>query len=156
MKTNHHTETDQRSGTLDDLSYTFEDRKQAEALLAGENRLLEMLATGCTLSEILDALCRLIEDFRERITLRNCFGRPCQQSTEARCSAQPSPQLQRVDPWQTREYLFRSMRHGCISQRTSDCCRCRVGHTMGHIRMACSGNGTRTAGLLVHSDTVIR
>jgi formate hydrogenlyase transcriptional activator len=62
MKTNHHTETDQRSGTLDDLSYTVEDRTQAEALLAGENRLLEMLATGCTLSEILDALCRLIEN----------------------------------------------------------------------------------------------
>ena len=62
MKTNHHSETDQRSGTLDDLSYTVEDRKQAEALLAGENRLLEMLATGCTLSEILDALCRLIEN----------------------------------------------------------------------------------------------
>ena len=62
MKTNRHTETDQRSGTLDDLSYTVEDRKQAEALLAGENRLLEMLATGCTLSEFLDALCRLIEN----------------------------------------------------------------------------------------------
>jgi formate hydrogenlyase transcriptional activator len=62
MKTNRHTEIDQRSGTLDDLSYTFEDRKQAEALLAGENRLLEMLATGCTLSEFLDALCRLIEN----------------------------------------------------------------------------------------------
>ncbi len=62
MKTNHHTETDQRSSTLHDLSYTFEDRTQAETLLAGENRLLEMLATGCTLSEILDALCRLIEN----------------------------------------------------------------------------------------------
>ena len=62
MKTNHHTETDQRSGKSDDLSYTVEDRKQAEALLTGENRLLEMLATGCTLSEFLDALCRLIED----------------------------------------------------------------------------------------------
>ena len=62
MKTDRHTETDQRSGTLDDLSYTVEDRKQAEALLAGENRLLEMLATGCTLSEFLDALCRLIEN----------------------------------------------------------------------------------------------
>jgi PAS domain S-box-containing protein len=62
MKTNHQTENDQRSGTLDDLSYTVEDRTQAEALLAGENRLLEMLATGCTLSEILDALCRLIEN----------------------------------------------------------------------------------------------
>ncbi len=62
MKTTHHTGTDQRSDMLDDLSYTGEDRKQAEALLAGENRLLEMLATGCTLSEFLDALCRLIEN----------------------------------------------------------------------------------------------
>jgi formate hydrogenlyase transcriptional activator len=47
----------------DDLSRTaIEDPKRAEALLAGENRLLEMLATGCTLSEFLDALCRLIEN----------------------------------------------------------------------------------------------
>jgi len=63
MKTNRHNETNQRSATPEDLSHTdIEDRKWAETLLAGENRLLEMLATGCTLSEILDALCRLIED----------------------------------------------------------------------------------------------
>src|SRR4249920_513101 len=63
MKTSRHNETNQRSATPDDLSPTdSEDRKWAETLLAGENRLLEMLATGCTLSEILDALCRLIED----------------------------------------------------------------------------------------------
>lgn len=62
MKANHNTETDPRSGALDDLSHRVEDHKRAETLLAGENRLLEMLATGCTLSEILDALCRLIED----------------------------------------------------------------------------------------------
>ena len=63
MKTNLHNETNQRSTTPDDLSQTdIEDRKWAETLLAGENRLLEMLATGCTLSEFLDALCRLIED----------------------------------------------------------------------------------------------
>ena len=63
MKTNHPTEADRRSTTPDDLSHAdIEDRKWAETLLAGENRLLEMLATGCTLAEILDALCRLIED----------------------------------------------------------------------------------------------
>ena len=63
MKTTRHNEANQRSATPDDLSHTdMEDRKRAETLLAGENRLLEMLATGCTLSEILDALCRLIED----------------------------------------------------------------------------------------------
>jgi formate hydrogenlyase transcriptional activator len=63
MKTDRHTEPDQQSATPNDLPHPdIEDRKWAETLLAGENRLLEMLATGCTLSEFLDALCRLIED----------------------------------------------------------------------------------------------
>jgi formate hydrogenlyase transcriptional activator len=63
MKINRHNEANQRSATPDNLSHNdIEDRKRAETLLAGENRLLEMLATGCALSEILDALCRLIED----------------------------------------------------------------------------------------------
>src|SRR5437879_5099722 len=37
-------------------------RKHAEALLAGENRLLEMVARGDSLTRILDALCRLVEE----------------------------------------------------------------------------------------------
>jgi PAS domain S-box-containing protein len=36
--------------------------KQAEVLLAGEKRILEMVAKGCSLPEILDSLCRLIEE----------------------------------------------------------------------------------------------
>ena len=39
----------------------IDDRKRAEALLAGEKRLLEMVARGHSLSEILAALCRLVE-----------------------------------------------------------------------------------------------
>ena len=63
MKTNRDDETNQQSATPDHLSHSdIEHRKWAETLLAGENRLLEMLATGCTLSEVLEALCRLIED----------------------------------------------------------------------------------------------
>ena len=63
MNTNHHNVANQGSATPNDLSHSdTEDPTRAESLLAGENRLLEMLATGCTLSEILDALCRLIED----------------------------------------------------------------------------------------------
>ena len=45
-------------GALTDI----EDRKRAEALLAGEKRVLEMLAKGDSLSEILDNLCRLVEE----------------------------------------------------------------------------------------------
>jgi PAS domain S-box-containing protein len=43
-------------------AFDIEDRKQAEALLAGEKRLLEMVAGGKTLTAILDALCRLVEE----------------------------------------------------------------------------------------------
>ena len=47
-------------GALTDI----EDRKRAEALLAGEKRLLEMIATGVPLKEILNALCVIIEEQR--------------------------------------------------------------------------------------------
>ena len=43
------------------LQTDIDDRKRAEALLAGEKRLLEMVAGGDSLSEILEALCRLVE-----------------------------------------------------------------------------------------------
>ncbi len=45
-------------GTTVDITY----RKHAEALLAGEKRLLEMVARGDSLPLILDALCRLVEE----------------------------------------------------------------------------------------------
>jgi PAS domain S-box-containing protein len=40
----------------------IEDRKRAESLLAGEKRILEMLAKGDSLAEILDGLCRFAEE----------------------------------------------------------------------------------------------
>ena len=40
----------------------IDDRKRAEALLAGEKRLLEMVARGHSMSVILEALCRLVEN----------------------------------------------------------------------------------------------
>jgi PAS domain S-box-containing protein len=45
-------------GTMTDI----EDRKRAEILLAGEKRLLEMIARGDSSALILDALCLLIEE----------------------------------------------------------------------------------------------
>jgi PAS domain S-box-containing protein len=44
------------------VSIDIEDRKLAEAMLAGEKRLLEMMARGDALGLILAALCRLVED----------------------------------------------------------------------------------------------
>jgi len=39
----------------------IDDRKKAETLLAGENRILEMVATGKPLADILGELCRLVD-----------------------------------------------------------------------------------------------
>jgi PAS domain S-box-containing protein len=50
------------------LQTDVDDRKRAEALLAGEKQLLEMVATGHSLSEILEALCQLVEG-----TVSGCF-----------------------------------------------------------------------------------
>ena len=56
----------------------IEDRKRAEALLAGEKRLLEMIATGVPFKEIANALCQIIEQQRPgtlaSVLLLNCDG----------------------------------------------------------------------------------
>jgi PAS domain S-box-containing protein len=45
-------------GAITDIT----DRKRAETFLAGEKRLLEMVARGYSLAQILDSLCRLVEE----------------------------------------------------------------------------------------------
>src|SRR5467141_2233788 len=52
-------EADRYTGTTVDIS----ERKRGEALFAGEKRLLEMMATGVALEEILNSLCAIIEDY---------------------------------------------------------------------------------------------
>src|SRR6202171_2693491 len=47
-------------GAVTDIS----ERKRGQALFAGEKRLLEMIATGVALEEILNCLCAIIEEYR--------------------------------------------------------------------------------------------
>jgi len=54
--------TSQLRAANEELEREIAARKQAEALLAGEKRLLEMVARGDSLTLILDALCRLVEE----------------------------------------------------------------------------------------------
>ena len=76
MNTNRHDETNHGSVTPADLSHPdIEDGKWAETLLAGENRLLEMLATGTNaVTKFLMPCADFIEDFRQRISLWNRAG----------------------------------------------------------------------------------
>jgi PAS domain S-box-containing protein len=53
-------EVDHYIGTTVDIT----GRKRGEALFAGEKHLLEMIATGIALKEILNALCQIIEEYR--------------------------------------------------------------------------------------------
>src|SRR6266403_1229283 len=53
-------EVDRYVGTTVDIT----ERKRGEALFAGEKRLLEMIATGVGLKEILNVLCLIIEEYR--------------------------------------------------------------------------------------------
>ena len=53
-------DVDRYIGTTVDIS----ERKRGEALFTGEKRLLEMIATGVPLEEILNALCLIIEEYR--------------------------------------------------------------------------------------------
>src|SRR5437773_6239993 len=49
-------------GTTVDIS----ERKRGETLFSGEKRLLEMIATGVPLEQILNVLCLIIEEYRPR------------------------------------------------------------------------------------------
>jgi PAS domain S-box-containing protein len=51
-----------RGGYFQAILRDISERKQGEALLAGEKRLLEMVARGDSLSAILDAICQLVEE----------------------------------------------------------------------------------------------
>src|SRR6266705_194043 len=53
-------EVDRYIGTTVDIS----ERKRREVLFVGEKRLLEMIATGVALKEILNVLCMIIEEYR--------------------------------------------------------------------------------------------
>src|SRR5213592_1968528 len=53
-----------RGGYFQAILRDISERKKAEALLAAEKRILEMIATGVPLKEILNALCLFIEEQR--------------------------------------------------------------------------------------------
>ena len=152
MKTNRQNEANQRSGTPDGLSRSdIEDRKWAETLLAGENRLLEMLATGCTLSEILDALCLLIEDIATGSLCEIVLIDPI--SNRLKHGAAPSLPLSYNESIHGRPVNLLS---GPCAMAASLKGQVIAADIASDTRMARSGNGTWTAGLLVQSNIVIR
>jgi PAS domain S-box-containing protein len=63
---------DRYIGTTVDIT----ERKRGETLFSGEKRLLEMIATGVPLEEILNVLCVIIEEYRPRTLASILLLRP--------------------------------------------------------------------------------
>ena len=55
------TDIENQRRTEEDLRAREDDRKRAETLLAGERRLLEMVAAGHSMARVLEAICDLVE-----------------------------------------------------------------------------------------------
>ncbi|MEM5425270.1 PAS domain-containing protein [Paraburkholderia ferrariae] len=71
------------------LQTDIDDRKHAEALLEGENRLLEMVATGQLLPSVLDELCLLVEEIATDCVCRVTF----RETPDTGCTHLGSPGL---------------------------------------------------------------
>ena len=136
-------------GTATDI----EDRKRAEMLLAGEKRLLEMIARGDSRALILDALCRLVEELASGSLSSILLLDP--NANRLRHGAAPSLPMhytEAIDGIGHRP--FRGfVRDGRLPRRASDRLRHRHGSAVG--RLPRSGLGARAASVLVHADTIL-
>jgi hypothetical protein len=74
-------------------STDIEDRKRAECLLAGENRVLEMTAKGSSLESIIEPLMSSCRTDRQWIFVQRHFDRFQLLKNRASDCAEPSTQL---------------------------------------------------------------
>ena len=109
----------------------IDDRKRAEALLAGEKRLLEMVARRQSMPEILEALCQLVEN-----TVTGCYcsvvlvDPSCTRLEHGAAPSLPASFID-SDDWPSCTRRYRSLRDGRVPERTSHCFRPRVGYPLG-------------------------
>ena len=100
-------------------------RKRREALLAGENRVLEMAAKGDSLADILDNLCRLVEEQSTGSPGLDLINGSEWQAIAARRGTESSESLHRRNRRPGHRTFRRFMRNGRVPRRTGDCVRHR-------------------------------
>ena len=108
------------------------ERVRAEAFLAGENRLLEMIARGTALADPRHP----VPPRRGPVARRAGFdpvARPGRRSTPARRGAESTEGLRRRDRRRVDRPRGRIMRNGRVSQRTGDGLRHRSGSPVGRL-----------------------
>ena len=99
------------------------ERKQGEALLAGEKRLLEMIATGVELKEILNALCLIIEEQRKRHARVGSVAKSRWHSSGCRCRTESSQRMDAANGKAANWPVCWLLRHRCVSGITGHCLR---------------------------------
>jgi PAS domain S-box-containing protein len=135
------------------LQTDIDDRKKAETLLAGEMRLLEMVAAGFAFRRprrVVPA-CRRLD---RRLLLQRRVGRSNRHTSRTRSRTEPSKQLRLVNNWSPRECRLGPLRDGGVPQRASCFRRLNVGNAMGGIRVVSDGNGARNSGVLLDAVRV--
>lgn len=98
------------------LETDIDDRKQAEALLAGEKRLLEMVAGGCSMSEILEAICRLVEAAASGCHCSVVLVDFERYASRTRSGTEPSGQFYQFHYWPGRKPRHGSLRDGDLPE----------------------------------------
>ena len=86
----------------------IDDRKRAEALLAGEKRLLEMVARGHSMSGNTRSALPACRRHGQRLLLQRRVGRSERHASRTRSRAEPSGQLHHLHYWPARERRFGS------------------------------------------------
>ena len=106
-------------------------RKRREALLAGENRVLEMVAKGDSLADILDHLCRLVEEQSPGVLASILLMDPNgKQLRHGAAPNLPKAYTEAIDGACHRAFC-RLMRNGRLPGRTGDCVRHRDRSVVG-------------------------
>jgi PAS domain S-box-containing protein len=128
-------------------------RKQADALFAGEKRLLEIIAAGAPLAASLDALCRLAEDVdRSWLVSILLLDRNGKRVRHGAGPSLPPSYLGALDGWPVGLGSVPAARGA--ARRTSHFYRHRCGRTLGR-RVSSAGVGARPRCVLVDADQVL-
>jgi len=131
----------------------IDDRIRAEALLAGEKRLLEMVARGRPLTDVLEALCRFVESTTPDCCCSVLLVDPAVRTS----SSAPHPVCRLVSLRRSLAYpspRVGSLRDGGESESASDCVRHPVRNPVGVVRVELGGPQAWHARVLVDADLV--
>ena len=98
------------------LETDIDDRKRAEAMLTGEKRLLDMVAGGRSMPEILEDNLSARRNHSQRLLLQRRLGRSEWYASRTRSCTEPSDQLYQLNYWPERQPGYGPLRNGGLPE----------------------------------------